>query len=122
MGAGLSPFINMSEEIEFGPFESTIHEATCLITRSLERLLTLADIGKASSEDVFGAEERFHECVICHMTAKAARPGREDLKIMAQKLDRMSVIVADTGPHGHDLAEEMNLLSSRIRRMIQEDE
>lgn len=112
----------MEEDVEFGPFEVMIHEMVSLVERASERILTLSDLGKFE----FGLDDQcqeffdsaFKEFLILHMTAKCATPNKDQLKTLASKLDRMSVALPDIGKYGKQLAEEMNLASSRIRRMI----
>jgi hypothetical protein len=113
----------MEEEIEFGPFEVTIHELVSLVERASERILTLADLGIKGIEPQTQEmkDETFKECIIFHMTAKVARPNLEQLRDLAARLDRMSVALPDIGTYGKQLAEEMNLASSRIRRMIMDE-
>lgn len=110
----------MEEDIEFGPFEVVIHESLSLIERASERILALNDMGIEGIEPQTQEmkEAAFRECIILHMTAKFAKPDKEQLKDLAQRLDRMSVAVPDIGKYGRQLAEEMNLTSARIRRMI----
>lgn len=110
----------MEEEIEFGPFEVTTHEIVSLIERASERILTLADLGVKgiNPKDWERREETFRECLILHMTARASEPNSSQLLNMATFLDKMSVALPDIGMYGKQLAEEMNLASSRIRRMI----
>lgn len=112
--------MNKEEPIEFGPAEVTIHELVSLIERASERILTLSDLGIKGIEPQTQErkDETFKECLILHMTAKCARPSRDQLKDLAARLDRMSVAIPDIGLYGKQLAEEMNLASSRIRRMI----
>lgn len=110
----------MEEEIEFGPFEVVIHESLSLIERASERILAMSDLGVKGIEPQTQEmkEAAFRECIILHMTAKFAKPDKEQLKDLAQRLDRMSVAVPDIGKYGRQLAEEMNLTSARIRQMI----
>ena len=110
----------MEEDIEFGPFEVVIHESLSLIERASERILALSDLGINGIEPQTQEmkDSAFKECLILHMTAKFARPNKDQLKTLASKLDRMSVALPDIGKYGKQLAEEMNLASSRIRRMI----
>ena len=110
----------MEEDIEFGPFEVVIHESLSLIERASERILALNDMGIDGIEPQTQEmkEAAFRECIILRMTAKFAKPDKEQLKDLAQRLDRMSVAVPDIGKYGRQLAEEMNLTSARIRRMI----
>ena len=110
----------MEEDIEFGPFEVVIHESLSLIERASERILALNDMGIEGIEPQTQEmkEAAFRECIILRMTAKFAKPDKEQLKDLAQRLDRMSVAVPDIGKYVRQLAEEMNLTSARIRRMI----
>ncbi len=110
----------MEEDIKFGPFEVVIHESLSLIERASERILALSDLGVEGIEPQTQEmkDSAFKECLILHMTAKYAKPNTEQLKDLAQRLDRMSVALPDIGKYGKQLAEEMNLTSARIRRMI----
>lgn len=110
----------MEEDVKFGPFEVVIHESLSLIERASERILALSDLGIEGIEPQTQEtkEATFRECIILHMTAKYAKPNTEQLKDLAQRLDRMSVALPDFGKYGKQLAEEMNLTSARIRRMI----
>lgn len=112
----------MEEEIEFGPFEATIHHVVSLIERASERILALNDLGFKGIEpqEEGRTMEAFKDCIICHMTAKAARPNIEQLKNLANRIDHMSAVLPSIGKHGKKLAEEMNLAGSSIRRMIME--
>lgn len=110
------------DETEFGPFEVTVHEAISLVERASERILTLSDLGMKGIEpqDDSRTAETFMECILCHMTARSAKPSLDQLKSLAQKLDRMSIAIPDVGKHGRHLAEEMNLAAARIRSRIME--
>ena len=44
-------------------------------------------------------------------------PG--DLRLLAQVIPTASVALPDVGKHGRQLVEEMNLISSKIRRILQ---
>jgi hypothetical protein len=106
------------EEVKFGPFECTIQEVVSLLERGLERILTLEDMGVDVGNKSAKKDEHFRESIICRLTAKLAKPNFDMMKKLAGQLDAMSVSIPRSGINGNQLTEEMNLLASRIRKMV----
>ena len=106
------------EETKFGPFECTVQEVLSLLERGLERILTLQDMGVDVGNSAAKKEEHFKESIIIRLCARAAKPNFEMMKKLARQLDAMSVSIPKSGRHGDELAEDMNLMASRIRKMI----
>jgi hypothetical protein len=97
------------------------HEIVSLIDRATERILTLVDVGQIPDNDKIemlvslNREIRNFSKLDLNLDGD---PG--DLKILAQVIDSASVLLPDVGIRGRQLAEEMNLVSSKIRRILHE--
>ena len=96
------------------------HEVVSLIDRATERMLTLVDVGEIPDD---GKVE-----MLVYLNRKIRKFSKLDLndgdpgnlRMLAQVIDSASVALPDVGIHGRQLAEEMNLVSSKIRRILHE--
>jgi len=95
------------------------HEIISLLDRATERILTLVDVGEIPDDDraemLVSVNRRIRKF---HKLDLSLEGDLEDLGILARALDTVSVKLPDVGTHGRQLAEEMNLISSKIRRIL----
>jgi len=95
------------------------YEVVSLIDRATERMLTLVDVGGIPDNDkiemLVSLSRKIRNFSKLDLNLKG---NPEDLRMLAQVIDSASVALPDVGTHGRQLAEEMNLISSKIRRIL----
>jgi hypothetical protein len=97
------------------------HEIVSLIDRATERILTLVDVRQIPDDDRIELLVSLNREIRNFSKLDLSLDGDPgDLRLLAQVIDSASVLLPDVGIRGRQLAEEMNLVSSKIRRILHE--
>jgi hypothetical protein len=99
------------------------YEIVSLIDRATERILTLVDVGEIPDDHRIEVLVSLNREIrkFSKLNLDLSLEGNlGDLRTLAQVIDSASVALPDVGKHGRQLAEEMNLISSKIRRILHE--